>query len=65
MSKSKKAVFLHEWKEQVGTNMEHFHEGAALMVRKHQSQHNQQSHQPHPLCNHKLLPTRTVVPPFV
>ena len=39
MSKSKKAVFLHEWKEQVGTNMEHFHEGAALMVRKHQSQH--------------------------
>ena len=38
MSKSKKAMFLQEWKEQVGTNMEHFHEGAALMVRKHQSQ---------------------------
>ena len=38
MSKSKKAMFLQEWKEQVGTNMEHFHEGTALMVRKHQSQ---------------------------
>ena len=46
MSKSKKAVFLHEWKEQVGTNMEHFHEGAALMVRKHQSQSRHRTRPP-------------------
>ena len=50
MSKSKKAMFLQEWKEQVGNNMEHFHEGAALMVRKHQSQ----SQPSHTLLTHSL-----------
>ena len=68
MSKSKKAMFLQEWKEQVGNNMEQFHEGTALMVRKHQSQTPHTTppdlHSPPPLPPPFSVPPHLSPPPL-